>query len=611
MSSSSRRRSSSSTRATTRSSTHSPSFTTTDPSEPKGTTSPTDSHSLSLSTGPVSTGNGTLNASGTISVNMSIPTDMTFSAFMTPTGNLTSSLPESTTIPPTTTINLMPTFTESTSSSASATNDAQFGAVPHSSGMPVGAIVGIVLGVIAGTLLLLIAALCLFRRRYLLRRRAKERDLYGGASSTEYSNPFNDDKRYPSLILEKDNAERMYNYAMGTVTTNPTSGGGGGLLSPSTARDPFTAGRVRVGGTSPPGLPYDGYASSPTFVDHTSPQPTIPMTQANMDASYSAAGRMASLPKKSGSWRRSKSKRKKLAELKYRPNSTLTDGERNTTKTLIRIESSSSGEDHRGNEMPSGSYESGPRNLRDVGRGGRSVDGHDLRSRSTFQSYQSTQDGNQPFRFDDRPPYPREAPAPISSPPPMMDHRRARSDETHTSSQTIQPRYLAAPQAPRRPPRPDSDEGSTFQGISNLLTARSANAPASPPSHYAPSPSPLPVSQPPRRPFATRSSPTGYENPWSTPGPSRPAPAHFGPRAPQPGGYDNQPRGYDNQPRGYNNQPRGYNNQPGSMPNTAAMYFGKKSLSVEDDDAISGPSTFGEEGTLARSSESWKGGKAI
>lgn len=443
------------------------------------------------------------------------------------------------------------------------------------------------LGVIAGVLLILVAALCLFRRRYLLRRRAKERDLYGAASSTEYSNPFNDDKRYPSLILEKDNAERMYNYAMGTVTTNPRSNG---LLSPSSARDPFNANRVRIGSTSPPVLPYDGYASSPTVVDHNPTQPSIPMTEANMAASYPAAGRMASLPKKSGSWRRSKSKRKKLAELKYRPNSTLTDGERNTAQTLIRIPSSSSGEDHRGNEVPSGSYQTGPRTLRDAGRGGRSVDGHDLRSRSTFQSYGSTQDGHHPFRFDDRPPYPREAPVAVSSPPPMMDHRRARSDETHTSTQTIQPRYFAAPQAPPRPPRPDSEENSTFRGISNLLTARSANAPASPPSHYAPSPSPLPTSPPPRRPFATRSSPTNYENPWSAPQPSRPAPAHFAPRG---------------------TQPRGYDNQPGPMANPGASYFGRKSSSVEDDDAVSGPSTFGDGGTLARSSESWHGGKAI
>ncbi|KIO30455.1 hypothetical protein M407DRAFT_242205 [Tulasnella calospora MUT 4182] len=237
--------------------------------------------------------------------------------------------------------------------------------------------------------------------------------------------------------------------------------------------------------------------------------------------------------------------------------------------------------------MPSGSYESRPRTMKVVGRSGRSMDGHDLRSRSTFQSYGSTQDGH-PFRFDDRPPYPREAPAPISSPPPVMDHRRARSDDTHRSSQTIQARYLA-PQAPQRPPRPDSDEGSTFRGIANLLTARSANAPASPPSHYAPSPSPLPTSQPPRRPFATRSSPTNFENPWA-PTPSRPAPAHFGQRGAQ---------------------PRGYDSQPGSMPNTGAMYFGRKSSSVEDDGAASGRSTFGEDGTLARSSESWRGGKAI
>ncbi|KAG8959742.1 hypothetical protein FRC05_007584 [Tulasnella sp. 425] len=560
--SSSHRKSTTSTKAAESAarSTRSPSFTTTDPSNPKG--------SNSLLHGSLSA------SSSTISVNTSIPTDMTFSAFviMTTTGNPTSSVPLST--PPPTTTSHSPTLTLSTSTSSSATNDAQFAAMSHSSGMSVGAIVGIVLGVIAGTLLILTAALCFFRRRYLVRRQAKQRDLY--ASSTEYSNPFNDDRRYPSLMLEKDNAERMYNYAMGTVTTNPNSGG---MLSPSAARDPFSSPRVRMPSTSPPVPPYDGYASSPTFVDHNPMQPTLPMTEADLDASYPAAGRLASFPKKSSSWRRTKSKKKKLAELKYRPNSTLTDGERTTTKTLIRIESSSSNEDIRGN---------GPRTMRDVGRAGRSVDGHEMRSRSTFQSYASTQDGHHPFRFDDRPPHPRDPSAAIVSPGPVMDHRRARSDETHRYSQIIQGQYLAAPQAPQRPPRPDSDEGSTFQGISNLLTARSANAPASPPSHYAPSPSPLPTSPPPsRRPFATRSSPTHFEQSRAPPPPSRPAPAHFVQRAARPRGFEN-------------------------LPNGGTVYYGRASSSVEDDDGrISGPSTFGEEGTLARSSESWKGGKAI
>ncbi|KAG9019436.1 hypothetical protein FRB90_002259 [Tulasnella sp. 427] len=582
------------TKAAASSAAHSPSFTTTDPSHPRGSTSRTPSatkaasgasHSPSangshsatgskaptLSTGGISTGS-VFSGSATVStqsVNTSIPTSMTFSAFMTPTGNLTSSIPTST--PPTTTIDFA-TSTSSILTSTSATTAADFSTLGHSSKMSVGAIVGTILGVVAGTLLVLTAALCLYRRRYLLRR-AKERDFYGGASSTEYSNPFNDDKRYPSLMLEKDNAQRMYNYAMGNANANPNSAS---LLSPSTARDPFNNPRVRIASTSPPVLPYDGYASSPTVVDHIPSQPTYGLTEADIAASYPSAGRMSSFPKKSNSWRRSKSKKKKLADLKYRPNSTLTAGERVSARTLIRIESSSSNEDHRGSAAPISSYESGPRILRDVGRSNRSMDGHELRSQ---QSYASTQDGNHPFRFD-RPPYTRDPSTGISSPPPVMDHRRIRSDETDRQSQTTRSQYLSPPQAPRRPPRPDSEEGSTFRGIANLLNARSANAPASPPSSYAPTPIPMSPSSPPptaRRPFATRSSPTNFENPRSPPTPSKPVPAHFVQRAAQ---------------------PRGYNEPSGSRTaNPGAMYFGRRSESVEDD--------------AARSSESWHGGKAL
>lgn len=319
-------------------------------------------------------------------------------------------------------------------------------------------IVGIVIGVIGGSVAILLLLAFLLRRRQWMRRRGAAL----GDGTDTYSNPFGDGKRYSATMAERERDERLQ-YAGPLV---PTSS----LLSPKTARDPFTTSPPMAGPSgASPAPPYDFGGPAP-LQDQPHRQTTVPLSDAELAATYPAAGRLASYPSKKG-WGIGGSKKKKLATMMYRPNSTLTPGERNSAKALIRIDSASSHEDHRGNVNPGYGGDEGHRPF-----------SGDYGSPSSYQStsYDIAEDGQrtahqQHFKYDDQPQR--------QSPP------RARQT-------------LAVPSrdqaSPPRPPRPESTlEVDGNEDLAYLITQR-----AGPSRAIA---SPEPPSQPPPAHFVQRS----------------------------------------------------------------------------------------------------------
>ncbi len=475
--------------------------------------------------------------------------------------------------------------------------------------------VGLVVGVLAAIGAAIVIYIFCRRRRA---RRALENDFY--PKTGQYSNNFTESYGGSpvSPIAQHEDSEKGYGY--GVVRNLPPNNGplspvnNNGLLSPNTARDPFNLPPITISAPLS-NLPY----GTPIQRPHKN---TSPMSDADLAVAYPAAGRLATYPKKTRSWGRSRG-RKKMASLTYRPNSTLTAVERNSASKLIRIESSSSNDDVRGDASTSGhghspSTEStlvqAQRNRKQDIYGAQ----REIRTPSTIQSVgaeEMEEEDQSPIYnppFSGSRPLPQlplfTRPRPAPSPPSISgseysDYQpRARSDDG--PGRSIPGQLPVPPEAHR----PDSD-GSNISGIVALLNQRNANA--------APGGGTLPLvpHRPPparfiKRARSQRGSPTQESSrlsPTSTfrsygrgpgsptrAGPSSPIRSRMSPTSPTSRSFKSR-GAYD-----------------GSFGRARGM--GMTGLSEEhehDGGTFTGPSTFGEEGTFGRTSDDWPGGKAF
>ncbi|KAG8905319.1 hypothetical protein FRB99_000245 [Tulasnella sp. 403] len=307
------------------------------------------SHSPSSTrrSGSGSPASGTAKPSGSAS---SLPA--TTSAHVSASSNPTSSAFLSTT---------QPSSTPGPLPSSSAGQEAGVGSTTHSSRLSPGAIAGIIIGAVGGLVALFLLALFYIRRRQYANRR---KDASGHGT---YSNPFDDDHgRYGSAPFGPD-GEKPLHYSRDL-----------GLLSPSTANDPFTPGPPRYSSPDSPTYFTQPFSQTEAYMDYghsaipspppSQPHPATPRSAtefAGESSAYAAAGRLDSYPSRSRSKSRqrtpsspstrSKSKSKgKMPALTYRPNSTLTPNERESANTLIRIESASSKDGRHGTRRKQG-----------------------------------------------------------------------------------------------------------------------------------------------------------------------------------------------------------------------------------------------------------------